>query len=206
MIGILDYGGGNIRSVENALTRIGVEFFTSADPGTLKNAEKILFPGQGRCGDVLTSLKNRKLDIFLKNLTKPFLGICVGMQLLFEDIEEDDVKGLGIISGSVKKFDLEKVPCVPHMGWNEVNYELRMRNEELDTNHTSFFNISNNSDFYFVHSYYCDPQDSNMSLSETLYGEQKLCSSVQKDNFIGVQFHPEKSGKAGEDVLRNFCL
>lgn len=192
MIGILDYGGGNIRSVENALSSLArknatMRYFISTSPEELEKADKIIFPGQGRAGDVMHALKEKKLDVFLQKTTKPFLGICVGMQVLFDFLEEDSLSGLGIISGKVVPFNKEEVKIVPHMGWNTVAL-----NDSKD-------------DFYFVHSYYCIPKNTSDIFSTTIYNEQVFCSSVQKDNFMGVQFHPEKSGERGKNFLFHFC-
>jgi glutamine amidotransferase len=198
MIGILDYGGGNVRSVQNALERIGytsgADFFVSHSQKRLEEATKIIFPGQGRAGDVMAFLEKYSLDIFLQQTKKKVLGICVGMQVLFDFLEEDSVSGLGIVSGKVVHFNSEHIKTIPHMGWNFADFFS-------GTGEYSSFS----SDFYFVHSYYCEPEQPEDVLSTTTYFHQQFCSSVQKENFTGVQFHPEKSGKAGEQLLRHFC-
>lgn len=193
MIGILDYGGGNIRSVENALVSLSrqnktFEYFISDSPEELEKADKIIFPGQGRAGDVMRALEEKKMDVFLRNTKKPFLGICVGMQVLFDFLQEDAVSGLGIIPGEVIRFDSKKVNIIPHMGWNTVSSDLL------------------EDDFYFVHSYYCLPKNSSDIFSTTVYNDQFFCSSVKRNNFTGVQFHPEKSGGVGKKFLLDFCM
>lgn len=195
MIGIIDYNAGNLTSVCNALTRNATEFFVAQNPEELQKATKIIFPGVGHAKSCMQELCQRGFDQFLKTTSRPVLGICVGMQMLFEFSEEGDTKCLGIIEGSVKKFEKEKVKTIPHMGWNTVEYSPS----------PLFENIPQNTDFYFVHSYYCDPKNKEETLTTTEYENFSFCSAIQKDNFLGVQFHPEKSGKYGEMILENFC-
>jgi len=219
MIGILDYGAGNLKSVENTLERIfsrdtplrgnppnplyqgGVSrnYFISDDPQELEKADKIIFPGVGHAKFAMQILKEKSLDVFLKNYKKPVLGICLGMQILFEFSEEDNTECLGIISGKVIKFDQNICSKVPHMGWNSV----RDRGEEKipltqplpEGEEKDFY-------FYFVHSYYVPV--SEFTVLECDYEGQKFSASVQYKNFTGMQFHPEKSGKVGEEILREF--
>jgi len=201
MIGIIDYNAGNLTSVCNTLDDMKIKYVVSSDPQELEKTQKILFPGVGHAKAAMEELKKRKLDIFLKNTTKPVLGICVGMQLLFDYSEEGDESGntecLGIISGGVKKFKQYEVGIVPHMGWNEIS--------KIDLQNEIFAEISDYSDFYFVHSYYCDPSNREDVLAMTDYQTKSFCCMVQKDNFLGMQFHPEKSSTLGKKILRNFC-
>lgn len=193
-LGILDYNAGNITSVQNALETLEIPYFISADPKELAKAEKILFPGVGHAESCMQELKKRNLDVFLQNTTKPILGICVGMQLLFDWAEEGDTDCTGIIEGNVKKFLKEEVGIIPHMGWNNISFE----------NSPLFTNIPHNTDFYFVHSYYCQPKNTSEIIASVDYNGKKFCCGVQKKNFFGVQFHPEKSGKLGQQILKNF--
>lgn len=194
MIGILDYSAGNLKSVENALTRLNIPFFISADPQKLETAEKILFPGVGHAKSCMESLRKRKLDVFLQQTTKPVLAICVGMQLLFDFSEEGNTQCLGILPGTVRRFDEKKVKIVPHIGWNTVSFV------------SGFPHLPQNEDFYFVHSYFCEPKEQEGILATTTYHGETFCSAIQKGNITGVQFHPEKSGKAGEEFLKSLLL
>ena len=194
-IAILDYGAGNIRSVQNALERLGQEFFVSGDPKELLKADKLIFPGVGSAGFAMRRLKETGLDIFLKNYTKPVLGICLGMQLFFDFSEEDATECLGIIPGRIQKFDIQKSKIVPHMGWNRICSQLTDSGQKL------FENIDQDSFVYFVHSYFAPITED--TIAECFYGE-RFTAAVQKDNFWGAQFHPEKSGDIGEQILRNF--
>ena len=183
-IGILDYGAGNIRSVENALARIGVEhFFVSNDPKKLETAGKIIFPGVGRAATAMRNLRAKNLDKFLHETEKPVLGICLGMQLLFDFSDEDSTECLKIIPGKIKKFDERSITKIPHIGRNFV--------PEFDEY------------FYFVHSFFAPI--SKFTISETEYSGQKFSAAVKFKNFFATQFHPEKSGAVGEKILREFC-
>lgn len=224
MIGIIDYGLGNLASVGNALRNLEVPFKVSSDVDVLKTAKALIFPGVGAAGQGMENLRVKKLDKFLNEQAKrgvPILGICLGMQLMFDSSEEGNVKCLGLIGGKVKRFrnDLK----VPQIGWNRVvmaNGEWRMVNGKLqitdDRNEKNNFsksfsrkmdaifkNIIDESYFYFVNSYYCVPEDSSFAAGVTDYGGE-FCSVVVKDNLVGVQFHPEKSGENGLRLLRNF--
>jgi glutamine amidotransferase len=192
MIAIIDYNSGNIRSVTNVLTRLGYDFVVTSDPKIILSAEKVIFPGVGRAQQAMKELADRSLVDIIPQITAPCLGICLGMQLLFDKSEEDNAECLGIIPGTV--FLLPKVRViVPNIGWSEVKVK---EDEPL------FNGIKNNSPFYFVHSYYCDglPRD---TIGTTEYGIT-FTSVAKHKNFYGVQFHPEKSGEAGEQLLRNF--
>ena len=196
MIVIIDYGVGNLASVKNALDKLGAKSVISSDPEIIKKAKALILPGVGAAGQGMRNLKKQGLDkvvIAEINKGKPFLGICLGMQLLFEDSEEGDVKCLGVLKGSVKKF--KKMKKIPQIGWNQIDIEKE----------SSFFkDIKDKSYFYFVNSFYCLPKDKDVVAGVTTYGE-RFSSIVQKDNVIGVQFHPERSGKVGFQLLENFA-
>jgi len=186
---IIKYNAGNVRSVNVALQRLGVEAIITDDPNEISNADKIIFPGVGAAAPAMEYLQQKKLDVLIQQCEKPFLGICLGMQLLCDHSEEGDTLCLGVFSQAVKKFiTTEKVPQI---GWNNI-YGLG----------SSLFNgVDENAFMYFVHSYYaeCGPN----TIAKTNYGVE-YSSGIQKDNFYAVQFHPEKSGDAGELVLKNF--
>jgi glutamine amidotransferase len=192
MIAVIKYNSGNIASVENALTNLGVDFTITDDPEKIRRADKIIFPGVGRASTAMAELKKRNLDILLPKIKVPFLGRCLGMQLLFDYSEEDKTTCLKIIPGRVKKFT--GIMKIPQMGWNRVSLE---KSSQL------FKNIKTNDYFYFVHSYYCEPK--NKIITGITNYNCEFPSAIQKDNFYGVQFHPEKSGKTGLKLLRNFC-
>lgn len=191
MIAIINYNSGNIASVQNALTKLGAKSFVSADPAKIIKADKIIFPGVGRAGAAIKELKNRKLDKFIPTIKKPFLGICLGLQLLAESSEEDNVNCLSIIPGRVFKFPSSLK--TPEIGWNQVN----LAGQSLLTK-----NIPNNSYFYFVNSYYLEYLP-GFTLGTTNYGVP-FSAIVQNKNFYATQFHPEKSEKIGEQILKNF--
>jgi glutamine amidotransferase len=191
MIGIIDYGAGNIKSVGNALDRLGVNYFVSSNINQLQKAEKLILPGVGEARSAMESLDRVGLIEWLKTVKVPFLGICIGMQVLFEHSDERDTKCLGVIPGSVSKFNAADVK-VPHMGWNEV---LIQKESPL------FQGIRDRQFFYFVHSYYASVVERTIGSTEY---SQRFSAAVQKDNFFGVQFHAEKSGRAGLSVLKNF--
>lgn len=193
-IAILDYGVGNIRSIKNALKQLEQEYFVSDDPEKLAQSDRLIFPGVGSAGFAMKQLKKKGLDQFLKKYSKPVLGICLGMQLLFEFSEEDHVDCLGIIPGKIQKFTPSKK--IPHMGWNEINFQFLNRGSFL------LKNIPANSFLYFVHSYFLPVSEFTMVSCE--YQDEKFSAMVQKDNFWGMQFHPEKSGKIGQKLLFNF--
>lgn len=196
MMAIIDFGAGNLRSVENALLKLGKKPLVTANPEKIMGAEKIVFPGVGNFGQAMKVLEEKGLDKAVKKVIadgKPFLGICLGMQLLFEKSEESpSSKGLGILKGEVKKFPVGQK--VPQIGWNEL---------ELKGGKKIFDGIPNNSFAYFVHSYYAKPEDESVVAAETEYG-LKYCSALEWRNVIACQFHPEKSGKIGLKILKNF--
>lgn len=193
MIVIIDYGLGNLASVKNALDKINIPSIISNDPTIIRNSKGIILPGVGAAPDGMKNLKAKGLDKLIKEEVmkgKPFLGICLGMQLLFDFSEEGNTKCLGIIPGRVKLFNVNLK--VPQIGWNNV-----LGKGEL------FKDIPNNSYFYFVHSYYCNPADPSIISGETNYGIA-FCSMLQDKNIYATQFHPEKSGDAGLKLLKNF--
>jgi glutamine amidotransferase len=210
MLAILNSGAANIRSVENALKRLGVEYFISDKPSELSKAERIIFPGVGHAAAIMQNLQDKNLVDFIRNWKKPFLGICLGMQVLFASSDEGETDCLGIIPGVVKKFAPTLGLKIPQMGWNQVDFQrvnLSLREPQGSQKNegiTSLFaHIKNKDFFYFVHSYRAVVGDS--TIATTTYGEN-FSAVVQKDNFFGVQFHPEKSGKTGAQLLKNFCL
>lgn len=191
MICIINYGGGNVRSVTNLLTSLGYDYVVSNNEKEILSAEKIIFPGQGHFGQSMNVLKEQKLDFTIHRAVEkriPFLGICVGLQILFDTSEEaPDAKGLGLLKGSVLKYPQGKTPQV---GWNEIKV----------TDKNTFLH---NDYFYFVNSYFVKPEDSSI-ISSTCNYHIDFCSSVEKENLSAVQFHPEKSGNAGLTVLKNW--
>lgn len=199
MITVIDYGVGNIGSVSNMLDRLGVDYQVSADPKVLTTTDVLLLPGVGAAGVGMKNLMDRKLDTAIrlaieKNI--PFLGFCLGMQLLFEYSEEADTPCLGILKGSVKKFQKER--RIPQIGWNEVAV-----NASNPYAQKLFEGIPAKSAFYFVHSYYPLPADDLVIAATTEYGEQ-FTSVVATKNIVATQFHPEKSGVVGFQLLKNF--
>lgn len=197
MIAIIEYSGGNIKSVLNAIERLGLKGTVTSDPEKILAAGKVIFPGQGRAKPAMEDLKKQKLDEVIKKVEAPFLGICLGMQLLLPFSEEDDTDCLGIIEGKVKRFpnkdsDGNKLN-IPLIGWNNV------KQKEDDP---LFKDVPDDSYFYFVNSYYVDPEPEAV-LGEAEYGVT-FASVIKKDNYYGAQFHPEKSGKVGEQLFKNF--
>lgn len=196
-IAIIDYGVGNLRSVEKAFAANGCAVQVSADPRVLRNAERLVLPGVGAFANCMKELKARGFDeLVLERASQgvPLLGVCVGMQLLFEESEEfGNTSGLGLIPGRVVRFSDEQL--VPHIGWNQI----RQR-----TNHSLFEGIADETFFYFVHSFYCAPAELNVVIGETDYG-RAYASVVADRNIMGVQFHPEKSQLMGLRLLANFA-
>jgi glutamine amidotransferase len=196
MIAVIDYGAGNLRSVTNALLKIGCHPTVTSNPDVVLKADAVIFPGVGAAKDVMSSLKKSKLDSAIKEFIgqgKPFLGVCIGMQVLLSSTEEDGGhKCLGIIPGTVKR--LPQGIKVPHMGWNQVKQNVR---------HPIFDGIPDNENFYFVHSYYADPDDASVRIGTTEYSVE-ICSALSKGNLIGTQFHPERSDTCGLRFYSNF--
>jgi len=191
MLAIIDYKAGNLTSLTNAIERLGFAYKITSDPNEVKRADKIIFPGQGAAGSGMKNLKEFGIINVLKNTKVPFLGICLGMQLLFEASEENNTKCLGILSGKVRKFQTKDLP-VPQMGWNSVKFAGTS---------PLIKNIPNDSYFYFANSYVAEVDENTIGVG--FYGGP-FTAIIQKDNFFGTQFHPEKSGEFGIKLLRNF--
>ena len=189
MIAIIDYDAGNVKSVQNALKKLGFEAVITSDIETIKNADKVIFPGVGEASSAMKKLKERGLDIVIPNLKQPVLGICLGMQLMCNASEEGNTKALGIFDCEVKLFPNSDI--VPHMGWNNVS---EMKGKLLE-------NISETDNFYFVHSYYAEICENTSSVCDYI---KNFSATLEKDNFFAAQFHPEKSGDAGFKLLENF--
>ena len=202
MIVVIDYGMGNLHSVRKALEVVGARVKVSSNALDIARAKRIVFPGVGSFGEAMKELKARKLvgpikDAIFKG--KPFLGLCLGLQLLFEKSEESPgVKGLCVLSGEVKRFRVKNFK-VPHMGWNNIAISYQPSAISLKI----LKGVPNNSYMYFVHSYYAVPKDKKDILTTTDYGI-KFASGVRKDNIYGLQFHPEKSQELGLKILENF--
>jgi glutamine amidotransferase len=189
MIAIIKYNAGNIRSVQNALNRLGYESVITDDPKEIQAASKVIFPGVGEASSAMKYLRQRELDEVIKGLRQPVLGICLGLQLMCEHSEEGDTYCLGIFENSVKKFVGDGL--IPHMGWNEhTSVEGRLFDGVLPT-----------SDVYFVHSYYASVNENTQGVCNYI---QPFSSVLNKGNFYAAQFHPEKSASIGEKILRNF--
>jgi len=188
---IIKYNAGNIQSVLYALERIGQQAVVTDDPEQIRRADKVIFPGVGEASTAMEYLKERGLDVLLKTLQQPVLGICLGMQLMCSYSEENDTECLGIFEEKVKKFSGEGGLKVPQIGWNNI----------YDCKTPLFRDLSDNSFCYFVHGYYADL--GRHTIATTLYG-QPYSSGLHRDNFYGVQFHPEKSAGVGERILKNF--
>ncbi len=193
MIGIIDYGSGNLKSVTNALEKIGQKFVLVNQPDKLNGVDKVILPGVGAAGYAMSELDQRGFTEVLRNLKISFLGICLGMQLLAQYSEEGEVKCLGLISGKVQKFE-DTALKVPQVGWNKVCIVNKM---------PLFDGIDDEQYFYFVNSYYLSAKDSYVT-SEAYYGVE-FAASIRSGNFYGVQFHPEKSCEVGLKLLTNFC-
>lgn len=203
MIAIIDYGMGNLRSVQKGFEKVGFEAVVTADPLVVTEADKIVLPGVGAFPDCMRNLREGGfIEPILKVLEegRPFLGICLGLQLLFTESEEFGIhKGLGVIPGRVVRFpegmsEKDEELKVPHMGWNQLSVRRRP---------AAFEGISDGANFYFVHSYYVQPEDESVVATTTTYGIE-FCSSIWKDNIVATQFHPEKSQDKGLAILKNF--
>ncbi|MGA1776897.1 MAG: imidazole glycerol phosphate synthase subunit HisH [Flavobacteriaceae bacterium] len=189
MVAIIDYDAGNVRSLQFALERLGAESTLTDDALEIENADKIIFPGQGAAGKAMEKLKNKGLDKLIPKLTQPVLGICLGMQLLCESTEEDQSQGLGIVKGKVTRFS-DRVK-VPQMGWNSIS----------NLKSPLFKGIKAGDFMYLVHSYFVPILPETIAQSDY---DGPYSVALQKDNFYGVQFHPEKSSTSGRLLLKNF--
>jgi len=196
-LAIIDYGVGNLRSIEKAFEATGCEAVVSSDARVLRQAERLVLPGVGAFGSCMSELRARDFEPLVRERSAegtPLLGVCVGMQMLFEESEEfGSHSGLGLLRGRVRRFP--KQLLVPQVGWNQL---------QPRRSHSLLTNIAGGTFFYFVHSYYCDAGDLGVVLAETQYG-MSYPSVVAQRNICGVQFHPEKSQAAGLRLLRNFA-
>ena len=196
-VAIIDYGVGNLRSVEKAFAATGCEAVVSDSHDVLRSAERLVLPGVGAFASCMKALRERGFDSLVRERAAagtPLLGICVGMQMLFEvSVEFGTTEGLGLLAGRVRKFETDLV--VPQVGWNRIHQRQ---------SHPLFADVSDSSFCYFVHSYYCEPGNADLSVGETEYGV-KYAAVVAQRNVCGVQFHPEKSQDVGLRMLRNFC-
>jgi glutamine amidotransferase len=198
-ISIVDYGMGNLRSVQKALMHVApqAEVAITADPETIRRADRVVFPGQGAMPDCMRSLNEAGLGEAVEEAarSRPFLGLCIGQQMLFERSAEGDTPGLGLLGGRVLGFRRAPGMKIPHMGWNEV-WQLRP--------HALWKGITDGSRFYFVHSFYCEPSEAGLAAASTRYPDA-FTSAIARDNIFATQFHPEKSASAGLTLLSNFA-
>ncbi len=196
VVTIIDYGAGNLRSVANAITKLGYQPKITSNPDEVINAQAVILPGVGAAADTMKNLRRLRLVSTIRQLIaegRPFFGICIGLQVLFTDTEEGGRhKCLGIIPGRVKR--LPSGLKIPHMGWNQVKQKV---------SHPIFEGIPDGTNFYFVHSYYAEPEDKSLVAAETEYGIP-ICSVLTRENLIATQFHPEKSGDFGLRMYANF--
>jgi glutamine amidotransferase len=196
MIAIIDYGAGNLRSVVNAISKLGYRPEVTSSPADVLNAQVVILPGVGAAANVMDNLMIRKLVTPLRQYideNRPFLGICIGLQILFTGTEEGGWhKCLDIFPGTVRRFPPQLK--IPHMGWNQVKQK---------TFHPVFNGIPDEANFYFVHSYYAEPNDIGLVIGETEYGIT-ICSVIARSNLVATQFHPEKSGEIGLRFYDNF--
>ena len=198
MIAIIDYGAGNLHSVKNALDFLGADNIVTGNKKEILSADKVILPGVGAFGDAMKCLEESGLTKTVKAVAesgKPFLGICLGLHLLFEESEESpNVKGLGIFKGKIVKIPDNGSLKIPHMGWNNIH---------ITKDSKILKNIGSEPYVYFVHSYYVEAEDSSVVSAYTEYG-QRLDIAVERDNVFATQFHPEKSGDTGMEILKNF--
>ena len=196
MIAVVDYDSGNLKSVETALEKLGADFFISSDPDKLAGAHKMIFPGVGEAAQAMKRLKESSLEQCVKDFAasgKPLFGICLGAQILFDHSEESDTPCLGILPGKVRLFSSHMGLKIPHMGWNTLKH----------SNHPLFKDLPQEKSFYFVHSYYIEAAETTDVIGTSDYGID-FCAAVARDNVMATQFHPEKSGEWGLQILKNF--
>lgn len=192
MIAVIKYGAGNVRSVLSALSRLGYEGTLTDDKSIIESADKVIFPGVGEASSAMTALRNKGLVDVIRRLKVPFLGICLGMQLMCSHSEEGDTDCIGVIPSSVLRFPEGRGFKVPHMGWNTIESSKGLL----------YKNVPDESYMYFVHSYYVPISEYTSAITE--YDGIRFSASLEKDNFMLTQFHPEKSGDMGELVLKAF--
>lgn len=199
MIVIIDYQMGNLRSVQKACERVNAAAQITADPRRVEQAEKVILPGVGAFQDAIAELRRRELVEPIRGAIaagKPFLGICLGLQLLFErSFEDGEHEGLGVLAGEVRRFAVPRELKVPHMGWNSVRQTQKSR---------LWDGVGDGEYFYFVHSYCAVPADESLIAGTAEY-PQPFCAAIARDNLFATQFHPEKSQQAGLQLLRNFA-
>jgi glutamine amidotransferase len=191
MIAIIDYNAGNVKSVQFALERLGVEALVTADADQIRAADKVIFPGVGEASSTMGNLRKTGLDKLIPTLKQPVLGICLGMQLMCAFSEEGNVDCLGIFPERVRKFPVDQQLKVPHVGWNNIT----------DLKSSILQQLDNNEYMYFVHSFYVELGPDTIATTDYV---QPFSAALQKDNFYAVQFHPEKSGTAGATILNEF--
>jgi glutamine amidotransferase len=189
MIVIIKYNAGNVESVQNALQRLGYESIISDDPAIILSADKVIFPGVGEASSAMEYLTNKGLDQVIRSITSPFLGICLGLQLMCKSSDEGKTKGLGIFDTEVKLFPPQDI--VPHMGWN--NFE--------SIKGALYKNVNKTDDVYYVHSYYAELCEDTVATCNYI---TPFSASLHRGNFYAAQFHPEKSAKVGSQILKNF--
>ena len=196
---IVDYDAGNVRSVQRACQYVGMDAVISADPEVVATADKLIFPGVGSAESAVDTLRDRGLDEAIKSFYatgKPLLGICLGLQIALEYTEEGKKTCLGLVEGTSKRFEFnDRSIKVPHIGWNELT---------INRPHPMLKSIQSGDEFYFVHSYYARPVDSNNVVGTTDYGDKTFCSVVARENLFATQFHLEKSGELGLKLLGAF--
>jgi imidazole glycerol-phosphate synthase subunit HisH len=203
MIGIVNYNAGNITSVARALQNIGKEYIITDNSSELAAVSHVIFPGVGAAGEAMAYLRQKGLDIWLREwfkTGKPLLGICLGTQIILDYSEENDTACIGLVPGKTRLFPSNLAAAgsalkIPHMGWNSVSFKY---------DHPLFRGIAAESEFYFVHSYYPSPEKEEAILGTTDYGIT-FCSVLARRNLVAMQFHPEKSGRPGLQILHNFC-
>jgi glutamine amidotransferase len=196
-VAVLDYEAGNLKSVQNALGRLGADFFTTSDPREMLGADRLIFPGDGEAAATMAVLVRKGLDAALWEFFrsgKPMLGICIGCQVIFEGSDERATPCLGLVQGGVRRFPPWAGVKVPHMGWNQVRFR----------GHPATRGIPQDSSFYFVHSYYPEPKSEGDIQGETEYGGILFPSAIARQNLLAYQFHPEKSGEVGIRLLGDF--
>lgn len=189
MIAIIKYNAGNIRSVQNSLTRLGYDSTITDDRAEIWGADKVIFPGVGEASTAMQYLKEKGLDEVIKSVTQPFLGICLGLQLMCNKTDEGNTNCLGIFDADVKLFPPKEK--VPHMGWNDFT----------SVKGDLFNSINKKDDVYYVHSYYAEVNNDTVAICDYI---NPFSAALQKDNFYATQFHPEKSARVGEQILKNF--